>query len=75
MNFFGQTGAFLMSIFFGRIVDISGSFDAPQFLMVGVLVVGALMWIRMDVTKKISGETERPVVSKADNGAQKLLIN
>lgn len=53
MNFVGQTGAFLMSIFFGRIVDISGSFDAPQFLMVGVLLVGALLWIRIDVTKRI----------------------
>jgi sugar phosphate permease len=53
MNFVGQTGAFLMSIFFGRIVDISGSFDAPQFLMVGVLLMGALLWTRVDVTKKI----------------------
>jgi hypothetical protein len=32
INFFGQTGAFLMSIFFGRIVALSGSFDAPEFL-------------------------------------------
>jgi MFS transporter, ACS family, glucarate transporter len=53
MNFVGQTGAFLMSIFFGRIVDLSGSFDTPQFLMVGVLLVGALLWVRVDVTKKI----------------------
>jgi hypothetical protein len=54
MNFFGQTGAFLMSIFFGRIVDLSGSFDAPQFLMAGVLLAGALLWIRLDVTKGIN---------------------
>ena len=54
MNFVGQTGAFLMAIFFGRIVDLSGSFDAPQFLMVGVLLVGALLWIRIDVTKGIN---------------------
>ncbi|HEV3327239.1 MAG TPA: MFS transporter, partial [Puia sp.] len=53
MNFVGQTGAFLMSIFFGRIVDLSGSFDAPQFLMVGILLAGALLWIRLDVTKRI----------------------
>jgi sugar phosphate permease len=54
MNFFGQAGAFLMSIFFGRIVDFTGSFDAPQFLMVGVLLAGALLWIRLDVTKGIA---------------------
>jgi MFS-type transporter involved in bile tolerance (Atg22 family) len=54
MNFVGQAGAFLMAIFFGKIVDLSGNFDAPQFLMVGVLLVGALLWTRIDVTKGIN---------------------
>jgi ACS family glucarate transporter-like MFS transporter len=54
MNFVGQTGAFLMSVFFGRIVDFSGSFDTPQYLMVGILGVGALLWIRIDVTRRIT---------------------
>ena len=54
MNFFGQTAAFLMSVFFGKIVDLSGSFDTPQFLMVGILLVGALLWIRIDVTRRIN---------------------
>jgi ACS family glucarate transporter-like MFS transporter len=56
MNFFGQAGAFIMSVFFGRIVDWSGSFDTPQFLMVGILVAGALLWFRIDVTKGIRSE-------------------
>ena len=53
MNFFGQTGAFIMSIFFGKIVDLAHSFDAPQFLMTGVLLIGALLWIGIDASKII----------------------
>jgi ACS family glucarate transporter-like MFS transporter len=52
MNFFGQTGAFLMSIFFGRIVDFTHSFDTPQFLMAGILLLGGLLWIGIDASKK-----------------------
>ena len=54
MNFFGQTGAFIMSIFFGRIVDFTHSFDTPQFLMACVLLLGALLWIGIDASRKIT---------------------
>jgi MFS transporter, ACS family, glucarate transporter len=54
MNFFGQTGAFFMSIFSGRIVDFTHSFDTPQFLMAGILLLGALLWIGIDASKKIT---------------------
>ena len=54
MNFFGQSAAFLMSVFFGRIVDLTASFDAPQLLMAGVLLIGGVLWLRIDVTKKIN---------------------
>gem|GEM_PF-4172192 len=40
-----------ISIFFGRIVDLTQGFDAPQFAMIGVLFIGALIWIRIDVSK------------------------
>jgi len=60
MNFFGQTGAFIMSIFFGRIVDFTHSFDTPQFLMAGVLLLGALLWIGIDASKKITLEPPTP---------------
>ena len=53
MNFFGQAGAVLMSIFFGRIVDLTHQFDAPQFVMVGVLLIGGLLWVGIDASKKI----------------------
>jgi ACS family glucarate transporter-like MFS transporter len=54
MNFFGQTAAFTMSIFFGRIVDFTHSFDTPQFLMACVLLFGALLWIGIDASRKIT---------------------
>jgi ACS family glucarate transporter-like MFS transporter len=62
MNFFGQAGAFIMSIFFGKIVDLTSSFDAPQFLMAGVLLVGAILWTRVDVTSTVTAASgENPV--------------
>ena len=53
MNFFGQSGAFVMSVVFGKIVDMTHSFEAPQFVMVGVLIVGGLCWLLIDASKKI----------------------
>jgi ACS family glucarate transporter-like MFS transporter len=56
MNFFGQMGAFAMSVIFGKIVDLTHSFDSPQFVMVGVLLLGALCWLFIDASKKIVPE-------------------
>jgi len=53
MNFFGQSGAFSISVIFGKIVDLTHNFDAPLYLMVGVLIVGAVCWIFIDASKKI----------------------
>ena len=46
-------GAFAMSVIFGKIVDLTHSFDSPQFVMVGVLIVGGLCWLLIDASKKI----------------------
>jgi hypothetical protein len=72
MNFFGQTGAFIMSIFFGRIVDFTHSFDTPQFLMAGILLLGALLWIGIDASKKITLEPPTPGHSPASFHPQKV---
>jgi len=60
MNFIGQSGAFLMSIIFGQIVDLTHNYEAPQYLMVALLIVGGLCWFGIDASKKIIGE---PVLS------------
>jgi ACS family glucarate transporter-like MFS transporter len=61
MNFFGQMGAFLMSVIFGKIVDLTHSFNAPMFVMVGVLLIGAICWLLIDASKQITVE---PAVEK-----------
>ena len=54
MNFFGQIGSFAMGVIFGKIVDLTHSFEVPQFIMAGILVVGSLCWMMIDASKKIS---------------------
>jgi MFS transporter, ACS family, glucarate transporter len=54
MNFFGQSGSFIMSILFGKMVDLSHSFESPQYLMAGVLLIGGLCWVKIDASKKIN---------------------
>jgi MFS transporter, ACS family, glucarate transporter len=62
MNFVGQTGAFAMSIIFGKIVDFTHSFDAPQFVMTGVLFIGGVCWLLIDASKKIKLESKIPSI-------------
>lgn len=58
MNFCGQAAAFLMSMVFGRIVDFTHSYEAPQFLMAILLVVAGICWTRIDSSKKIIMDPE-----------------
>ncbi len=53
-----------MSIFFGKIVDITHSFEAPQFLMVILLTIGGICWIGIDASKKIIMEPEIPLIQQ-----------
>jgi MFS transporter, ACS family, glucarate transporter len=58
MNFVGQTGSFIMSIVFGKIVDQTHNFETPQFLMVAILLVGGICWIWIDSSRKIFKDPE-----------------
>ncbi|MFI5153592.1 MAG: MFS transporter [Chitinophagales bacterium] len=58
MNFVGQSGAFFMSSFFGKIVDLTDSYEIPQYVMFVLLVSGGLCWIGIDSSKKIIAESE-----------------
>ena len=62
MNFVGQTGAFAISVIFGKIVDFTHSFDAPQFVMIGVLIIGGLCWLFIDASKQIKLESKLPSI-------------
>lgn len=54
MNFAGNMGAFSIAIIFGKIVDTTHNFNAPLFVLAGVLLTGGFIWLRVDPTKKIS---------------------
>ena len=59
MNFSGNMGAFFLAILFGKIVDVTHSFNAPLFVVAGVLLIGSLLWLAVDPTKQIDTVIER----------------
>jgi sugar phosphate permease len=57
MNFFGQAGAFFLAIVFGKIADMTHSFNIPLLLVAGVLFVGSMLWFFVDASRSITAET------------------
>jgi nitrate/nitrite transporter NarK len=53
MNCVGQMGAFFLAIVFGKIVDTTNSFNAPLFVISALLMIGSLLWLLVDPTKKL----------------------
>jgi ACS family glucarate transporter-like MFS transporter len=53
MNFFGQMGAFLLAIIFGKIADATHGFQVPMLVLAFVLICGALLWLGIDPKKQI----------------------
>ncbi|MEJ7738382.1 MAG: MFS transporter [Chitinophagaceae bacterium] len=56
MNFFGQMGAFFLAILFGKIADVTSSFEYPLFIVALVMLTGALLWLAIDPLKQINME-------------------
>jgi sugar phosphate permease len=56
MNFCGQMGAFFLAILFGKIVDATGNFNAPLYLLAIVSVTGALLWLVINPAKPLLNE-------------------
>jgi sugar phosphate permease len=59
MNCIGQMGAFFLAIVFGKIVDSTGSFNAPLIVISGLLFIGSLLWLLVDPTKKLIFDTNQ----------------
>jgi sugar phosphate permease len=53
MNCIGQVGAFFLAIVFGKIVDTTNSFNAPLFVISGLMLIGSLLWLLIDPAKKL----------------------
>jgi hypothetical protein len=68
MNCIGQIGAFFLAIVFGKIVDVTNSFNAPLFVISGLMLFGSLLWLWVDPTRKLvpqgkEARTPEPVLS------------
>jgi len=53
MNCIGQIGAFFLAIVFGKIVDATTSFNAPLFIISGLMLFGSLLWLFVDPSRKL----------------------
>jgi MFS transporter, ACS family, glucarate transporter len=58
MNTAASAGAFVGSVAFGYLVDRSGGYDAPFIPMVALLVVGGLLWLKVDPTRALINRPE-----------------
>jgi len=54
MNMCATAGGLLSSVAYGYIVERSGSYDAPFVPMATLLIVGALLWFKIDASKELS---------------------
>ena len=49
-----------LAVLYGYIVERSGSYDAPFIPMVALLLIGALLWARVDASKELGGAYTAP---------------
>jgi MFS family permease len=59
MNFFGQMGGFFLAIIFGKLADLTHSFNYPLILVALVMFSGAALWMGIDPTKKLKVKKKR----------------
>ncbi|MBI5084778.1 MAG: MFS transporter [Acidobacteria bacterium] len=52
MNTAAQLGSFILSVSYGYMVGISGSYDTALVPVAAMLLVGAVFWLKIDATKK-----------------------
>jgi ACS family glucarate transporter-like MFS transporter len=54
MNMVAQVGGLVGSVAYGYIVERAGNYDAPFVPMIGVLILGALLWARVDASRELA---------------------
>jgi Sugar phosphate permease len=63
MNFFGQMGAFILAILFGKIADVTHNFNYPLYVVAAVMITGALLWFAIDPLKQIGKVNNFDIIS------------
>ena len=64
MNFFGQMGAFFLALMFGKIADLTHSFNYPLFIVAFVTLTGCILWLVIDPTKQVAVESDDKTVRR-----------
>jgi len=57
MNTLAQVGGLAGSVLYGYIVDRTGSYDAPFIPMAALLLVGAALWVNVDASREVGGDS------------------
>jgi MFS family permease len=55
MNTAGNIGGFICASAFGYIVDATGNYNYPLFIISGMLVISAVLFLQIDASKPIEG--------------------
>ena len=58
MNTAGQIGGFVCSVLAGYLVQSTDSYNAPVFVVAGVLITAAILFSRLDGSAKIFSEAD-----------------
>lgn len=53
MNFCGQMGAFFLAIIFAKVINLTGSYNAPLIVVFLVELTGCLLWLAINPTKPL----------------------
>ena len=53
MNTAGQLGGFVCSVLFGYIVQATGNYNAPLWIIAGMVLLGAFLFTRIDPTRPL----------------------
>jgi predicted MFS family arabinose efflux permease len=53
MNTAGQLGVFVCSVLFGYAVTAMGSYQAPLWIVAGMVMVAAILFTRIDPTRPL----------------------
>jgi MFS-type transporter involved in bile tolerance (Atg22 family) len=52
-NMVSQAGGFVGSVAYGYIIRATGSFDAPFYPMIAVLLIGVFLWSKLDAAADV----------------------
>lgn len=67
MNMAGQMGAFFLGILFGKIVDTTGNYNHPLYLIAFLLLCSSLLWLVIDPTKEVTFKKQESALNHFPN--------